>query len=186
MTQLRSNLLAATLVFAMGVLASPARADILTVSGSTTGTFSPTLSHLSFTGASFGPTTSDTLTLGSFNLDNGSFTYNGTFDLTVTFTAPPGTSGSPIVGNLSGSVTGNSGSVTVTFTNPTLFTFPGGSFDLSANTVTANLDSNGGVSTLTGILSNETRTSTVPEPASFLLFGTLAATLGFARRKHLI
>ncbi len=156
-------------------ISAPAYADLISVAGSTSGTFSPGLSHLSFTGTTFGPTTSDTLTLGSFDLNNGSVNYAGdTFDLTVTFTTPPGTSGSPIVGDLTGSVTGNSGHVTITFTNPTLFSFAGGSFDLSANSVTANLDSNSGVVTLTGTLSNETLgSSSVPEPTSIALLLTV-------------
>ena len=183
MATLRPILLATTLIFAMGWLAAPAHADLFTVSGSTSGTLSPAQSHLSFAGTTFGPTSSDTLTLGALDLNNGTTNYNGVlFDLTVTFTAPPGTGGNPITGDLMGSVQGNSGSVTITFTNPTLFTFPGGSFDLSANAVTATLGTNGGMATLTGTLSNEV--PKVPEPVSLVLLGTCVAAMGFARRKR--
>jgi len=183
--QFRLSFLATTPIFVMGWLAAPAHADSFTVSGFTSGTFSPAQSKLSFTGATFGPTSSDTLTLGTFNLSNGTTSYNGvSFDLTVTFSAPPGTVGPDITGNLTGSVTGNSGSVTITFTNPTLFTFPGGSFDLSANAVTAMLGTNAGMATLTGTLSNETLVT--PEPVSLVLLGTCVAAMGFVRRKRWI
>src|SRR5580704_13710714 len=159
MKQFRPIFLTTSLIIAMGWLAAPAHADLLTVSGSTAGTFSATSSatydHLSFSGTTFGPTSSDTLTLGSFDLSNGSDTYLTTFDITVTFSWPPGTGGNAISGDVTGSVHGGSGSVTIIFTNPTLFTFPGGSFDLSVNAVTAALDTNGGTAMLTGTLSNE-------------------------------
>jgi hypothetical protein len=185
MKQFRPFLLATALISAIGCLAAPAYADIISVTGSTTGTFSPSLNHLSFAGDSFGPTTSDSITLGTFNLDNGSTNYNGdTFDLTVTFTAPAGAGSKSVTGDLTGSVTGGSGSVTITFTNPTLFTFSGGSFDLSANTVTANLDVNSGLATLTGTLSNESLgSSAVPEPTSVALLVTVLVGVGFGLRK---
>ncbi len=126
MQQLRPLLLATTLISAIGWLAAPAYADIISVTGSASGTFSPGLSHLSFSGDTFGPTTGDTLTLGSFNLNNGTVDYTGdTFDLTVSFTSPAGTTGSStITGDLTGSVHGGTGSVTIRADEPNAVYIP--------------------------------------------------------------
>jgi len=180
---------------ALGMLAAvgTARADIITVQGSTSGAFfnGATVSspdHLTFTGGSFGPIGSDQmLRLSALNgvvLNNGTETYDPfTFLLTVTFTLPVGAFGDPIAADITGSVHGNDGHVTFNFSDsPTHFSFgSGGSFDLLVQDLTVDLDNNQGRGTLQGHLSNVTAASNVntqgdvsavPEPGSLILMMT--------------
>jgi hypothetical protein len=185
-------LLAATFLLGASGLIGTARADIFTVQGSTSGTFYDSHGHsqgssignLSYTSTSFGPTTGDSLSLGSLNL-GGSYYYDytgDTFDLTLNFSNPANVSGSPLVADLSGFVFFYNGSVSVSFTGPVHFTFPGGSFDVTAS----NLDLSVGDPTVHGTISNETASlSGAPEPFSVLLLGSCLGIVALTRRKVL-
>jgi hypothetical protein len=141
------------------------QAGEITVTGSTTGSFSATSTNvngpLSFTGAAFSGTTVGGFagfTLGTLTLSGGPATvFTGqTFTMTVTFTAPPGTSGP---GNFTATLFGQvnstgAGGVNFNFANdffnPQTFTFAGGSFDFYVDDVTVGgnhtVDVTGGVS----------------------------------------
>jgi hypothetical protein len=192
------NLKVAPLIAAACIFASAARADLISVT--TVGTFYNSshisqgndIGHLTFTGVTkLGPINSDqVLTLGSLDLHNGTFDYdNFTFQLEVNFSVPPGTSGSPVTANLTGSVRGNSGFATLDFpTTLTHFNFATGSFDLTVNELTVDLSSNDGLGTFTGTLSNATSTvstATVPEPQSLILLATCMTGVGVLIRKRI-
>jgi hypothetical protein len=143
--------------------------------------------------------------LGSFTLSTAPNTYNSTFSLQVTFTAPQGIDGSSTAiffATLTGTVVSdNIGGVKLTFDNgPVLFTFndpnceadptggiPGqqttcgiGSFFFSVNNLA--IDPGQTVS-LTGQITSAQQ-SAIPEPASMFLLGTgLAGVAAAARRK---
>ncbi len=168
-----------------------AHADLFTVQGTTSGAFfdssnvnkGSSIGHLTFTGSSFGPTSGDALTLGKFVLSNGTDDYAGdTFDLVLTFNLPAGVTGNPIVGDLTGSVHGNSGNVVLDFAGPAHFSFAGGSFDLTANDLTIVHGSDGSI--LTGTLSNEIGAAPVPEPFSVVLLATSLGMIEFTRRRR--
>jgi len=190
-------------LLALGSMAT-LRADVLQVQGTTSGSFfdsgnvnqGDSIHHLTFTGTSFGLIGADQLlTLGSLDLNNGTSDYGDfTFQLVVNFTTPAGTTGSPITGDVSGSVHGNDGSVQIDFSStPTLFTFGnGGSFDLTINDASVDLDSNGGVGPITGNISTVTSSgplgdpltpAAVPEPKSIVLLGTTLLGIFFATRR---
>jgi hypothetical protein len=138
---------------AIASMATVVRADEITVTGTTSGTFSLTGTNnnneLTFTGTAFSETTFDGnagFALGQITQHASAVThnYNGeTFTLTVTFTAPPGTSGP---GNFTATLTGSvntlgNGSVFFNFANdhnnPQHFTFAGGSFDFYVDDITS-------------------------------------------------
>jgi hypothetical protein len=184
-------LLPAVLLLGANGFVGTAYADLFTVQGSTSGAFFDTsnvnkgsnIGHLTFTGASFGPTSGDALTLGKFVLANGTDDYTGdTFDLMLTFSLPAGVTGGPVVGDLTGSVHGNSGNLTLAFDGPAHFSFAGGTFDLTANDLTIVHGSDGSI--LTGTLSNEIGPAPVPEPFSVVLLATSLGIVGFTQRRR--
>ena len=188
MNQLRLFVTSTVLLGASGLIGT-ARADLFTVAGSTSGDFfdasqvnqGSSVQHLTFNGTGFGPTSGDALILGNFVLANGTADYTGdTFDLTLTFTLPMGVTGPPIVGDLTGDVHGNAGSVSLAFTGPAHFSFATGSFDLTVNDLT--VVDGAGATTLTGTLSNEVDPAPVPEPFSVVLLATCVGMLEFTRR----
>jgi PEP-CTERM motif len=162
-----------------------ARADEVTLSGSTTGTVTG-VPQLTFAGnSSFTGTTalgfgslSGANSLGSFFLSTApTQSLSGSFTLNVTFTAPAGISGgqgSTYTATITGSVSPNidQGGVLVHFNNPTqTFTFSSGGTSGSFTLTLAD------VFVQTGRSANLTagftgRQSTVPEPATMLLLGT--------------
>ena len=122
--------------------------------------------------------------LGSFSLLGTPFNYNGqTFELRVTFTAPPGTTPETDVftANLSGAVLANStGSLFIDFDNTAQhFTFDTGSFDLYINDVDI---TPGGSIPLSGRIVSQV--TAIPEPETYALFMAGLAAVGFMARRR--
>jgi hypothetical protein len=173
-----------------------ARADEVTISGSTTGTVTG-VSHLTFAGNTFTGTTalgvgslSGANRLGTFTLSTGALqSVAGSFTLNVTFTAPAGINGgsnTTYTATITGSVAPNvdQGGVNIHFASPSqTFTFSNGgtsgSFTLTLADVfvqsgrTANLTA--------GITGHQT---TVPEPATLLLLGTGLTGIAASMRRR--
>ena len=162
-----------------------ARADEVTISGSTTGTVLG-VPQLSFAGNS-GFTGTTALGIGSLSGPNnlGTFSLNtdtlqavaGTFTLNVTFTGPAGINGgqgtiytATIVGSVSPNI--NQGGVNIHFDNPSqLFTFNDGVNSGGFSLTVADLFVQSGQSAdLTAGTRGEQ--TAIPEPATLLLLGT--------------
>lgn len=186
-------------LFALGFLtfaSAEARADEVTISGSTTGTVTG-VPQLTFAGNNFTGTTA--LGVGSLSGSNslGSFFLNtaptqalsGTFTLNVTFTAPAGIvggQGATYTATITGSVSPNidQGGVLIDFNNtPQTFTFSNaagtGSFTLTIADVFVQT---GRSAQLTAGFTGQQ--NPIPEPMTMLLFGTgLAGVAAKVRRR---
>src|SRR5436309_4984625 len=182
----------------MALAQSQARADEVTISGSTTGTVTG-VPQLTFTGNTFTGTTalgfgalSGSNNLGTFTLSTGALqAVAGSFTLNVTFTAPAGINGgsnttytAQITGSVSPNV--NQGGVNVHFNNPIqTFTFSNGGTSGSFTLALADVFLQTGQSAqLTAGIAG--RQSTVPEPATLLLLGTgLSGIAASVRRRRM-
>ncbi len=169
----------------IGASHSMARADEVTITGSTTGSITG-VPQLTFTGnANFTGTTalgtgslSGPNSLGSFFLSTSALQpLAGTFTLNLTFTVPSGISGgqgTTYTATILGSVSPNidQGGVNVQFSNPTqVFTFNDGTNTGTFSLTVPNLFVQTGRSaSLTAGLTGQQ--SPVPEPATLLLLGT--------------
>ena len=171
--------------------AAVAYADSLSVTGSTTGTFSlgntSSAGDLSFQGGPFaGSTVNPVLNLGTFTLAYAAFANLDpyVFDLHLSFSAPIGTSSTTIQGDVLGLVALGLGGATIDFSNsPIHFTYSNasgsGSFDLTLNDVYLGITPlhPSDTETLTGSLSHASYVTT-PEPASVLAILFMSTLLG--------
>jgi len=215
-------------IFAIAFLAlaqGEARADEVFISGFTNGCFgagctpgaSASIPGLTYSNSTFSGTTANGFrglggnpnpganvnNLGTFTLSTAPNTFNNTFTLQVTFTAPQGINGSntaTFVATVTGTVrAADDGGVFIDFDNtPLLFTFndtncgattvPGqqttcgaGSFFFSVNDLAIDP---GQTSSITGQITGAQQNA-IPEPMTMILFGTgLAGIAARARRRR--
>jgi hypothetical protein len=180
----RGTALAVALLVILGATHSSARADEVTISGSTAGATS--VPSLGFTGNQFTGTTalgigslSGANNLGQLSLATGPLELiGGIFQLNITFTAPTGIAGgqgADYIATVLGSVSPNvdQGGVNVHFQNPTqTFTFSDGLNTGSFSLTVADLFvQTGRTANLTAGITGQ-QAPAVPEPATLLLLGS--------------
>ncbi|MCA1565000.1 MAG: PEP-CTERM sorting domain-containing protein [Acidobacteria bacterium] len=183
-------------VFGAGQIA---KADPVTVSGTSSGTVTGTAANfLTFTGNTFTATTAGGVgsfsgadRIGTFTLAStaGETPVSGNFTLNLTFTAPAGINGgqsATYTATVSGTIsTPNVGGVQIEFDNPIqTFTFSNasgsGSFSIELPKLFVQ---SGETANLTAGLRGE-QTAAVPEPATMILLGTGLAGVAARIRKR--
>lgn len=203
-----NRILAMVKPFALGLVAiafltlaqGEARADEITITGSTTGTFSGTTTGLSFAGNSFSVVTESGFAalsgddrLGTFTQAPNSGPLSGSFTLNITFTLPAGIAGgqgATYTATVTGTV-GNTdeGGALLLFDNATrsqVFTFNdgtnSGSFTLTLpDFVPVN---SGSTAELQARITGAQQTA-IPEPTTMLLLGTgLSGVAAGVRRRR--
>ena len=196
-TLLKSFAIAIALVSVMILGQGQARADEVTISGSTTGVITG-VPQLSFTGNnSFTNTTflgvgalSGANNLGTFFLSTAPGTLvAGTFTLNVTFTSPTGINGgqgTTYTASITGSVSPvvNNGGVNINFNNnPVVFTFSNGTASGSFSLALADVfvETGQAVNLTAGTTGQQ---SAIPEPATLFLLGTGLTGIAAKMRKR--
>jgi hypothetical protein len=196
-TLLKSFAVAVALVTVLILGHGEARADEVTISGSTTGAVTG-VPQLTFAGnSSFTNTTflgvgalSGANNLGTFFLSTAPGTLvAGTFTLNVTFTSPTGINGgqgTTYVASITGSVSPNinQGGVNINFNNnPVVFTFNNGTTSGSFSVAVADLfvESGQAANVTAGTTGQQ---SAIPEPATLLLLGTGLTGIAAKMRKR--
>lgn len=175
-----------------------AKADPVTVSGTSTGTITGSAaSFLTFTGNSFTATTAGGVgsfsgadRIGTFALLStpGETPVNGAFTLNLTFTTPSGINGgqaATYTATVSGIIsTPNVGGVQIVFDNPIqtfTFTNASGSGSFSIELPKVFVQSGDTANLTAGLTGNQ---SAVPEPATMILLGTGLAGVAARIRKR--
>lgn len=196
-TLLKSLSIAIALVSVMILSQGQARADEVTISGSTTG-FVTGVPQLTFAGSSaFTNTTflgigalSGANNLGTLFLSTAPGTLvAGTFTLNVTFTSPTGINGgqgTTYIATIQGSVSPNmnQGGVNIDFNNtPVVFTFNDGTNTGSFSLALADLfvESGQSANLTAGTTGQQTA---IPEPATLILLGTGLTGIATRLRKR--
>ncbi|HEV2799423.1 MAG TPA: PEP-CTERM sorting domain-containing protein [Pyrinomonadaceae bacterium] len=186
-------------LFAIFGAAQVAKADPVTVSGTSSGTVTGTAaSFLTFTGNNFTATTAGGVgsfsgadRIGTFTLAStvGETPVSGNFTLNLTFTAPAGIAGgqaATYTATVSGTIsTPNVGGVQIVFDNPVqTFTFSNasGSGTFSIELPKLFVQSGDTANLTAGLTGNQN--APIPEPATMLLLGTGLAGVAARIRKR--
>jgi hypothetical protein len=194
----RSLFLCLTAVAFLTLAQGEARADEVTIAGSTTGSFSGTTTGLTFAGNSFSVTTeagfaalSGTDRLGTFQQAPNAGPLSGTFTLNITFSLPSGIAGgqgATYTATVTGSVgADDEGGALLVFDNASrsqTFTFSNGEANGSFTLTLPDFVpvTSGDFAELQGRITGSQ--TPIPEPATMLLLGTGVAGVAARVRKR--